>query len=649
MKYRREIDGLRALAVAPIILFHSGLEIFKGGYLGVDIFFVISGYLITSILLRDLQQDRFSLANFYERRARRILPALFLVMGVCLLIAPFVMLPAEMKAFAKSLIAVSTFSSNFLFWREIGYFDISGHLKPLLHTWSLAVEEQFYLVYPVFLLVVWKWARSRLALLLAGIALTSLTVGHWAAFHRPGADFYLLPTRSWELLMGGLAGYYLHQKEETPGSGAAAGTLGFGGLVLIVASMCMFSANTPHPSAYTLVPAFGATLVILFAWHDNVAGRILSNPLAVGLGLISYSAYLWHHSIFALVRLHSVSEPSSWLMSLLCALVIVLAYLSWRLVETPFRDKSLIGKRWVVIAALTGSVAFLTAGIAGYASNGFERSYLMTLDDRQAKVWLASADKPNDIGCRFPTSEINAEIEVRFNQCAREYGKALVVLGDSHAIDMYQAISLNLPYPFVVGLVQGGCRPHSPDPDCHLESFRSFIEGHGQNISKVLYNQAGFPLLTEHRASAGDQDHHNAGAISYVPELNKVTITLDYLRSIPATVDVTWMGPSLEPNHNVKLVRKLAMTCNITDVAINTELDRGLKRLDREMAELVKSLASHVSYFSIIDALNFNKEVDIYNCDAIFWTNGDHWSIAGERRFGARIVEKLREEKVINH
>jgi len=302
MKYRREIDGLRALAIAPIILFHAGFGIFQGGYLGVDIFFVISGYLITSILLRDLQLDRLALANFYERRARRILPALFLVMGVCLLVAPFVMLPAEMKALAKSLIAVATFSSNLLFWRESGYFDISGDFKPLLHTWSLAVEEQFYLLYPLFLLAISRWARTRLALLLAAVGLLSLALAHWAAFHRAGADFYLLPTRAWELLMGALAGYYLTNRKGSPHQ-AADGALALIGIVCTVVPVFLFSAATPHPSAYTLLPTLGAAMVILFARPDNFAGLILGSWPLVELGLISYSAYLWHQPIFAFTRI----------------------------------------------------------------------------------------------------------------------------------------------------------------------------------------------------------------------------------------------------------------------------------------------------------------------------------------------------------
>ena len=170
MKYRSEIDGLRALAVVPVILFHAGFELFSGGFVGVDVFFVISGYLITTILIEDLENQRFSLVSFYERRARRILPALFFVMFVCIPFAWMWMLPIQMKDFSQSLVAVSLFASNVLFWRESGYFDAAAEEKPLLHTWSLAVEEQYYVLFPIFLFLAWRYGKNRVFWMIVAIA-----------------------------------------------------------------------------------------------------------------------------------------------------------------------------------------------------------------------------------------------------------------------------------------------------------------------------------------------------------------------------------------------------------------------------------------------------------------------------------------------
>src|SRR3990167_5854468 len=198
MKYRREIDGLRALAVIPVILFHAGFEIFSGGYVGVDVFFVISGYLIANIVMAEMSADRFSIVHFYERRARRILPALLLVVAVCIPAAYAFLLPSEMKEFGQSLVATMTFSSNILFWSQTGYFEGAAELKPLLHTWSLAVEEQFYLFFPLFMMLAWRWGRAWLTTLLVVVAIGSLALAQWGALNKPIAAFFLLPTRAWE-------------------------------------------------------------------------------------------------------------------------------------------------------------------------------------------------------------------------------------------------------------------------------------------------------------------------------------------------------------------------------------------------------------------------------------------------------------------
>ena len=211
MKYRAEIDGLRALAVVPVIFFHAGFELFSGGFVGVDVFFVISGYLITTILIEDLENQRFSLVNFYERRARRILPALFFVMFVCIPFAWMWMLPSQMKDFSQSLVAVSLFASNVLFWRESGYFDAAAEEKPLLHTWSLAVEEQYYVLFPIFLFLAWRYGKKRVFWMIVAMASISLLLSEWGWRNKATANFYLAPTRAWELFAGSIAAFIVQK------------------------------------------------------------------------------------------------------------------------------------------------------------------------------------------------------------------------------------------------------------------------------------------------------------------------------------------------------------------------------------------------------------------------------------------------------
>ncbi|MEL0238323.1 MAG: acyltransferase family protein [Gammaproteobacteria bacterium] len=369
MKYRAEIDGLRALAVLPVILFHAGFEWFDGGFVGVDVFFVISGYLITTIIISEMAEGKFSIVNFYERRARRILPALFFVMAVCLPFAWVWLTPNDLKDFGQSLVAVSTFSSNILFWLESGYFDRAAELKPLLHTWSLAVEEQYYILFPIFLILTWRLGIKWILVLLSFVFLLSLGIAQWGAYNKPSATFFLLPTRGWELLVGVFAAFYLkyntHLKSHTLNQ--VFSMLGFG---MIVYSIIAFDKTTPFPSFYALIPTIGTGLLILCTVPRTYIHKLLSLNSIVRIGLISYSAYLWHQPLLAFARaiLGDVSDPT--LISL-CIASLAMAWFSWRFVEGPFRNKNQTTRKFIFTFSILGMTAFSLIGISTHFSNGF--------------------------------------------------------------------------------------------------------------------------------------------------------------------------------------------------------------------------------------------------------------------------------------
>jgi peptidoglycan/LPS O-acetylase OafA/YrhL len=431
MKYRREIDGLRALAVIPVILFHSGFQAFSGGYIGVDVFFVISGYLITSILIAEMDTGSFSLVQFYERRARRILPALFFVMAVCLPFAWFWLLPQDMRAFSNSLVAVITFSSNILFWLQSGYFETSAELKPLLHTWSLAVEEQFYVFFPLFLMLAWRVGKRNVAAILACLFLLSLGLAQWGAFNKPGATFFLLPTRGWELLIGCFIAFYLQNKNAVFCHRHIAQGLSVIGLFFILYAVFMFDKNTPFPSLYALVPTIGTGLIILFASPATFVGSLLGNKAVVGIGLISYSAYLWHNPLFAFARHRSLEEPSKVLLGLLAVVALLLAYLSWKYVEAPFRDKKKFSRTQIFKYSVVGSAFFLAFGLTGLVSNGFQSR--LTIEQQALDEY---ANYPNSIvntqpRCHLGTDQIFSELPKECSPTTKN--KNLLIWGDSHA------------------------------------------------------------------------------------------------------------------------------------------------------------------------------------------------------------------------
>ena len=324
MKYRAEIDGLRALAVVSVILFHAEFKLFGGGFVGVDVFFVISGYLITTILMEEMESNRFSLINFYERRARRILPALFFVMLICIPFAWMWMLPSQMKAFSQSLVAVCLFVSNILFWRENRYWNAASAEKPLLHTWSLSVEEQYYVLFPIFLFLVWRFGRSNVFRMIVIFSLMSLALTEWGWFNEPTANFYLLPSRAFELLAGSIAAFVVQRNGVQ-----ASNTLSLLGLAAILFSIFAYDQGTPFPSLYALVPVIGVVILVLFAGKETLIAKLLSTKLFVGIGLISYSAYLWHHPLFAFARILSFEQPIPLLMFAFSLLSLMLAYFSW--------------------------------------------------------------------------------------------------------------------------------------------------------------------------------------------------------------------------------------------------------------------------------------------------------------------------------
>jgi peptidoglycan/LPS O-acetylase OafA/YrhL len=354
LTYRPEIDGLRAIAVGAVILYHAqitifGHQLFKGGFIGVDIFFVISGYLITSIILKELvTTGSFSFKNFYERRIRRILPALLFVMLVSLPFAYVILLPNNLIDFSKSLLYSLGFSSNFYFHytgQEYGAAD--GLLKPFLHTWSLSVEEQYYILFPIVLLFTFKYLRKYLIHILILGFVVSLGLAEWTSRNYLSISFYFFHTRVWELLAGSILAYLEITNGHRSQNKSLNFILPFVGLILIGHSTLFFNDSMFHPSFYTLSPIIGACLIIWFSSKNELITKILSTKLFVGIGLISYSLYLWHYPIFSFYRNYSMGHGLNLFVNphyekiLTILLLIVLSISTYFLIEKIFRLRNL--------------------------------------------------------------------------------------------------------------------------------------------------------------------------------------------------------------------------------------------------------------------------------------------------------------------
>jgi peptidoglycan/LPS O-acetylase OafA/YrhL len=358
LTYRPEIDGLRAIAVGAVILYHAQITIlghqpFKGGFIGVDIFFVISGYLITSIILKELvNKGTFSFKNFYERRVRRILPVLIFVMLVSLPIAWMYLLPSNLLEFSKSILYSLGFSSNFYFHYSGLEYSVQGLQHPFLHTWSLSVEEQYYILFPIVLLIIFKYFKKYLIHILILGFVISLGLADWSSRNYPSASFYFLHTRMWELLAGSMLAYF----EITLGYRSQNRILNlilpFIGLILIGHSIIFFNDEMYHPSFYTLSSIIGVCLIIWFSNKKEIITKILSTKLFVGIGLISYSLYLWHYPIFVFAAKLNISGGNIFIKLLMGVFVLILSILSYYLIEKPFRGTKIKFKKIFVFLFL---------------------------------------------------------------------------------------------------------------------------------------------------------------------------------------------------------------------------------------------------------------------------------------------------------
>lgn len=419
MKYRAEIDGLRALAVAPVVLFHSGFELFSGGFVGVDVFFVISGYLITTILIEDIEKKRFNIVNFYERRARRILPALYTVAISTTIASIIILYPENLISFAKSLVATPLFSANFYFWSERGYFGTSSELKPLIHLWSLAVEEQFYIIFPLILLLIKKFQKTFYVIIVLGFFI-SLSASYYITKIHFDTAFYFPFTRAWELIAGSISALILHKRLVNFNTYKAELISSFG-ILLIVYSYLIFDSHTPFPSVYALIPVTGTFLFIISASFSCYTKKLFSLKPLVFLGLLSFSLYLWHQPIFALARHSSIFEGNLPELSLL---TLFLSYSTYRYVESPFRNKLFVSGKNIFLFSFFGGILLILVGYFILINKGFPNRYIV---ENRALLNQLSNNKGYN-------QKIFDSLQSR--QFSENNKRRVVIVGDSHAKDL---------------------------------------------------------------------------------------------------------------------------------------------------------------------------------------------------------------------
>jgi peptidoglycan/LPS O-acetylase OafA/YrhL len=460
-KYRPDIDGLRAIAVLSVVAFHAFPSWLKGGFIGVDVFFVISGYLISTIIFENLDKSTFSFSEFYSRRIRRIFPALLLVLIACLAFGWFALLADEYKQLGKHIAAGAGFISNFILWNEAGYFDNSAETKPLLHLWSLGIEEQFYIVWPLLLWFAWKRKFNLLTITII-VAIATFILNLKGVKQDMVATFYSPQTRFWELLSGSLLAWFtLYKKdafanikskidvwlsrivysEKQQGDGKTlANVLSFVGLFLLLYGFWRINKELSFPGKWALVPVLGAVLIITAGSKAWVNRTILSNKIAVWFGLISFPLYLWHWPILSFARIVESEVPSRNIRIAAVALSIALAWLTYKLIERPLRFGNYSKVKVAVLVILMTIVGYF-----GY--NTFERD---GLPFRKALIHVSA-----------PIERLGEDNVDLHNLCLDYYGISdnirycrvsiyngkrphIALIGDSHAASLYYGLSNHL-------------------------------------------------------------------------------------------------------------------------------------------------------------------------------------------------------------
>ena len=569
INYRPEIDGLRAIAVISVIFYHAQIELlnhklFLGGFIGVDIFFVISGYLITSIILKELLiTGKFSFPKFYERRIRRILPALLLIMLASLPLAWLYLLPTSFVDFSKSILYSLGFGSNFYFhFSGEEYGAISGFFKPLLHTWSLSVEEQYYILFPIILLISLRFFKNYIIIIFLIGFLLSLIIADWGSKNYPSLTFYILPTRGWELLAGSILAYYELKLGHRSQNKILNIVLPYIGLFLILISILFFNDGTRHPSLITLPPIIGVCLIIWFTSKKKLVTNILSSKILVGIGLISYSLYLWHYPVFAYARITDFAQGDIFRKIFIALIIIILSILSYFFVERPARNKKNQFSSILIILSFFYLVLIITNLLivknAGYKKERNINNHIINLDNAELLINSMKYVNHKD----FKEQTINSFL-------IKDNTKKILIVGDSHSAMMFNVFNLN------------------------KKLFKNY-----------RFGQIKLNPINNHSTLFNDQRYIYSDVIVFSYRFSDEK--LDYIKNLIPKIDkkkIIIMGKSNEYKNFFK--RKSYFNLTLADTYV---LDKKIKRFtQKEVNEL-----SYLYYKNRLDTKDINIEIQNY-------------------------------------
>mgnify|MGYP003973692617 FL=1 len=566
------------------------------------------------------------------------------------------MTPVDMLDFSESLIAIPLFFSNFLFYSESGYFDAAMEMKPLFHTWSLGVEEQFYMLFPLLVMFLWKSGLRTLGKMVLVIFVASLVMAQWSIQIERMFAFFMLPTRMWEMSLGvGVALIELNKK--TPVFGDVIKNLaGVTGLLLIGCAIVLFDKSSPVPGYYALLPTVGTALIILFT-HDSFVGRLIGNRLFVGVGLVSYSAYLWHQPLFAFLRIYRFGDTKVGQYASAILITFLLAFLTWKFVERPFRDRSTISLRRAMVVFLISGGMLVGIGVTGVLTHGFEQAYESRLSAEE-RLFLKNAKEISGLrssgesGVAFPSCFIgyseSEQFYKTFKRCVEEFGPATILMGDSHASNVKSALASTGKYEFLVSVGGRHCHPYhhyevDPDSTCDFEQIADFLKRESSSIKFMIYNQLGsYFILDEESDTLNHKSVSYAQSGKMVVAEQKIDRVVEYFSEIAEQINVVWLASWIEPRYPMHHPRKM-ITYGIEGLDYIPNVVQMFVQVDQTIAQKIADRDSKIGYAELYDAPSNRNFISLFEGECVAFNDKDHLSQCGEKIAGPIFDRKIKE------
>lgn len=651
--YRADIDGMRALAVWMVVIFHAFPKTLSGGFIGVDIFFVISGYLISTILFTQLQAGQFSLTGFYARRVRRIFPALITVLIACYVTGSQILFADEMAQLGKHIAAGAGFVANIALWFESGYFDAAADTKPLLHLWSLGIEEQFYFVWPLILWALWRMRHHRLTVILMLLA-ASLLWNLVMVKADPVATFYAPHTRFWELLAGGVLAYFALYRPITLPKRLNPSILAFVGLLMIVLAARLLTKESTFPGWWAMLPVVGAVLIILAGERAWLNRRVLSHKVLVWFGLISFPLYLWHWPLLVFARVFEGDVPDRYVRLALVALAVLLAWLTYRFIETPIRTGP---KGRAKIAGLCAGMVLI--GAVGYATYS---GALSPHTSDAVKPYLASiTTSPRKEGC-FEIVHAHDTAENWFCTLGKKDAPIRAfAFGDSHALSLIPALE-KLGEHKAIGIAFtgfSGCPPvlgvqsmrgaaWNEKHDCKKLNARIFDYVKTHKIPAVIlsarwsYYTTGASRPKEFNPIAVDENAKITVESSRAALAHGLKETIAAYRAIGVNVYVVDDNPQ-QQRHPKDALRRAMMQEALSDAALNGYAVSAKEHHAHQAAarDVIDANAAGAIRLNFDAALCDEAACPLVKDGAFLYSDDDHLSIDGAQTIYPLLLESF--------